>query len=49
MSDPAPDIGSGNRGLTAELDRLTRQLRRGGFRVGGLFALLVSLVVSSHC
>jgi simple sugar transport system permease protein len=45
MSDPAPDIGSGNRGLSAELDRLTRQLRQGGFRVGGLFALLVSLVV----
>lgn len=45
MSDPAPDIGSGNRGLTAELDRLTRRLRQGGFRVGGLFALLVSLVV----
>ena len=45
MSDPAPDIGSGNRGLAAELERLTRQLRQGGFRVGGLFALLVSLVV----
>ncbi|NJM91950.1 MAG: ABC transporter permease [Rhodospirillaceae bacterium] len=44
MSDPAPDIGSG-RGLTAELDRLTRQLRQGGFRVGGLFTLLATLVV----
>ena len=45
MTEPAPDIGSDNRGLSAELDRLIRQLRQRGLRFGGLFALLTTLVV----
>ena len=44
MVDPAPELRSSGRGLTAELDRVLAGIRRGMFRAGGLFILLAALV-----
>ena len=44
MVDPVPELRSTGRSLAAELDRVLAGLRRGIFRVGGLFILLAVLV-----
>ena len=44
MTEPAPDISSSGRGMTAELDRAIAGLRRGAFDIGGLLGLLAVLL-----
>jgi simple sugar transport system permease protein len=44
MADPAPEIGTMQRGVTTALDRVIEDLRRGKVRIGGLLVVLAVLV-----